>query len=121
MCASVTISDRCLRLAGRLRRPIFTTAAKVLVKVAGGKALTFGGGFLIGGGASAAGGSVKPGAGTVVGGVVGGFAGGIAAMIGVEFALLKLEETISRTEFEIEIMQVIDEAERNFLKQLGLL
>ncbi len=106
--------------AKAIGKPIFAVAAKTLAKIAGGKALSFGGGVLIGGGTGAAGGSIIPGAGTVVGAIAGGVAGGIAVMLGVDFALLKLDEAVSRKEFEAEIIHAIDEAESDLLAELGL-
>jgi hypothetical protein len=99
---------------------VFKTAAAALVKMAGGKAISLGGGILLGAGSGAAAGSVVPGAGTTAGAIAGGIAGGIAVMLGVDFALLKLDEELSRTDFETEIMAAIDSAESELLAQLGL-
>jgi hypothetical protein len=99
---------------------VFKAAAGALVKIAGSKAISLGGGILIGGGSGAAGGSVVPGVGTTAGAIVGSIAGGIAVMLGVDFTLLKLDEEISRSDFEAEIIASIDAAEAELLVQLGI-
>ena len=94
---------------------VFKMAAGALVKVAGSKALTLGGGILVGAGTGGAGGSVVPGIGTSAGAVVGGIVGGIAAMVGVDYGLLKLDEAVSREAFQAEIIAAINESEAEFL------
>ena len=94
---------------------VFKMAAGALIKIAGSKALTLGGGILVGAGTGGAGGSVVPGIGMTAGAVVGGIVGGIAAMVGVDYGLLKLDEAVSREEFSIEIIGAINESEAEFL------
>lgn len=98
----------------------FKLGAKALVKVAGTKALSLGGGVVAGGVAGGAGGSVVPGLGTGAGAVVGGIVGGIAVMVGVDFMALKLEEMLDREEFGTDLLASIDAAEAEALKALGL-
>jgi hypothetical protein len=98
----------------------FKTAAAAIAKIAGSKALSLVGGILIGGGTGAASGSVVPVVGTTAGAIAGGIVGGAAVMFGVDFALLKLEEEISRADFEVEIIASIDAAEAELLGELGL-
>ncbi len=69
-----------------------------------------GGGAVIGGVL----GSVIPGAGTVVGGVIGGVIGGVL----IDATLLKLEESISRDKFKLEIVTAIREAKEEFKTKL---
>jgi hypothetical protein len=106
--------------AKMVAKGIFAAAADALVKIAGSKALSLGSGMLIGAGTGAAGGSVVPGAGTTAGAIIGGLAGGLAVMVGVDFTLLKLDEAVSRTQFEAEIMAAIDAAEDEMRQELGL-
>jgi len=96
----------------------FKAAAAALVKMAGSKGLSIGGGVLIGGGTGAAGGSVVPGLGTVAGGVIGGIAGGVAVWIGVDYAMLRLEEEISRDAFEADILAAIAQTEAEIMAVL---
>ncbi|MCR8724711.1 hypothetical protein [Frigidibacter sp. ROC022] len=98
----------------------FKLGAKALVKVAGTKALTVGGGILAGGGAGGLGGSVVPGLGTGAGAVIGGIVGGVGVMVGVDFLALKLEEEISRSAFEADLLAAIDAAEADARRSLGL-
>ena len=94
---------------------VFKMAAGALIKIAGSKALTLGGGILVGAGTGGAGGSVVPGIGTTAGAVVGGIVGGIAAMVGVDYGLLKLDEAVLREAFQAEIIAAINESEAEFL------
>ncbi|MCC7320581.1 MAG: hypothetical protein IT542_06330 [Rubellimicrobium sp.] len=98
--------------------PLFKTAASALVKLAGGRlaaALAGAGtGALAGGGA----GSVIPGAGTAVGAFVGGAIGFIGAWIGTDYLLLRLDEAVSRADFEAEILSAIDATEAEFIAAL---
>lgn len=99
---------------------VFKAAAAALAKIAGSKALSFLGG--VGAGALGGGtvGSVLPGAGTIAGSVIGGIVGGAAVMVGVDFAMIKLEEEISRDAFEAEILAAIDATETELMQELGL-
>lgn len=98
----------------------FRTAAATLAKLATSRAMTLGGGILIGAGGGGAVGSVIPGAGTVGGAVIGGVVGGAAVMFGVDWTLLQLEEAISRDEFRADLLAAIDLAEADLLDQYGL-
>ncbi|MBB5210112.1 hypothetical protein [Microbulbifer hydrolyticus] len=75
------------------------------------------------GGASAAAGavigSVIPGAGTLVGAIIG---AGVGLVVGVtvDYALLEVEEELTRDEFKQQILQSIDVARIEHRKQLGL-
>jgi phage tail tape-measure protein len=77
------------------------------------------GGAAAGAGGGALAGSIVPVLGTTVGAAVGGVLGGVAAWIGTDYALLALDEAISREGFEAEILLAIDEAEAEFLSSLG--
>ena len=89
---------------------MFKAAAKAVAKVATSKAAGTGGGFLIGGAI----GSVIPVAGTAVGGVIGGIIGGVI----IDATLLKLEESISRDKFKLEIVTAIRGVKAEFKSTL---
>ncbi|MCC6981873.1 MAG: hypothetical protein IT535_01250 [Bauldia sp.] len=93
-------------------------AAMALAKLAGGKLAAGGAGAF--GGAVVGGfvGSVVPGAGTAAGAAIGGLAGGLLFGVGADYLLLKLEEELSRDEFQAQILAAIDEAETDFLAAL---
>ena len=97
----------------------FGLAGEALGKLALGKAAGWMGGAAAGAGGGALAGSVVPVLGTTVGAAVGGVLGGVVAWIGTDYALLALDEAISREGFEAEILLAIDEAEAEFLTSLG--
>ena len=93
-------------------------AVQGLGKLLAGKAA---GGSLGAGGGAAAGaalGSFIPGFGTVAGAMLGGVLGGVAAGIGVDKALIELEELVSREQFRTELLQVIEDLRQEFLGEL---
>ena len=53
-----------------------------------------------------------------VGAVVGGVLGGLAIGVATDYALIRIEEVVSRDEFEAEILLAIDEAQTELLGQL---
>ncbi len=94
-------------------------AAAALAKLAGGKLAAGGAGTVAGAFIGGAIGSLVPGAGTAAGAVIGGAAGGILMGVGVDYLLLKLEEELSREQFQAEIVAAIDEAETEFMASLS--
>ncbi|TNC51540.1 hypothetical protein FHG66_05080 [Rubellimicrobium rubrum] len=98
-------------LAKVLAKEAFGLAAEAVGKVALGKVAGGLGGAATGAGAGALAGSVVPGLGTTVGAVVGGVLGGLAIGVAADYALLELEEAVSRPDFEAQILAAIDEAE----------
>lgn len=93
-------------------------ASKAVVKVALSKTAGALGGAGAGAAAGAAIGSVVPGVGTAVGAVVGGVAGAVAVGVGVDYLLLKLEETWSREDFRQQILASIETQRSAFLAEL---
>jgi hypothetical protein len=83
------------------------TAAAMLIKVVGGKALSSSAGAAAGAGIGAAAGTVVPGVGTAFGAVIGA-AIGITAGVSVDKLLIELEEMWSRDQFKAEIMKEIN-------------
>lgn len=96
----------------------FGLATEAVARLALGKAAGGLGGAAAGAGAGALAGSVVPGLGTTVGAVVGGVMGGLAVGVATDYALLEIEEAVSREAFEAEIMAALDAAEREFLAAL---
>jgi hypothetical protein len=93
-------------------------AAKGLGKLLASKAAGSTAGAGAGAATGAALGSVVPGFGTALGALVGGVIGGLALGLGVDYALLGLEEAIGREEFRSELLAAIDEAREEFLATL---
>ena len=90
---------------------------KVLAKVLGKAVLKLGAkaaaGNIAGAGGALAGatiGSIVPGVGTAIGAVAGGVIVGGATAVGIDFALLKIDEAMSRDEFKRELVAAIQEA-----------
>ena len=90
---------------------------KVLAKVLGKAVLKLGAkaaaGNIAGAGGALAGatiGSIVPGVGTAIGAVAGGIIVGGATAVGIDFALLKIDEAMSREEFKRELVAAIQEA-----------
>ncbi|EPX83097.1 hypothetical protein ruthe_02714 [Rubellimicrobium thermophilum DSM 16684] len=113
-------------LAGKLvakiaAKEVFALATEALAKLALGKAAGGLGGAAAGAAAGAAVGSIVPGFGTTIGAIAGGIAGGLAIGVATDWALLRLDEMISREAFEAEILSAIDEAERELLAAIGVL
>jgi hypothetical protein len=97
---------------------VFALAAETVGKLALGKAAGGFGGAAAGAGAGALAGSVVPGVGTTVGAVVGGVLGGLAVGVATDYALLEIEEAVSREAFEAEIVAALDAAEAELLASL---
>jgi hypothetical protein len=93
-------------------------AGMALAKLAGGKLAAGGAGTVVGAFIGGGIGSLIPGAGTAAGAFIGGAIGGIAVGVGADYLLLKLEEELSREEFQAEIIAAIDAAEADFLAAL---
>jgi len=92
--------------------------AQALIKVTAGKAASLLGGAAAGAAGGAAIGSVIPGAGTAVGAAIGGIIGGLTVGLTVEKLLLMLEETFSRDEFRLQILEAIADEKIEFEKSL---
>jgi hypothetical protein len=105
-------------IAKLLAKEAFGLAAEAVAKLAVGKAAGGLGGAMASAGAGALAGSVVPGIGTTVGAAVGGVLGGLALGVATDYALIRVEELVSRDEFEAQIMSAIDEAEADLLEQL---
>jgi hypothetical protein len=101
-------------LAKVLAKEAFGLAAEAAGKLVLGKAAGGLGSAAAGAGAGALAGSVVPGLGTTVGAVVGGVMGGLAIGVATDYALLELDEAVSRDDFEAQILAAIDEAEAEF-------
>jgi len=97
---------------------VFALAAETVAKLALGKAAGGLGGVTAGAGAGALAGSVVPGVGTTVGAVVGGVLGGLAVAVATDYALLEIEEAVSREAFGAEILASLDAAEAELLASL---
>lgn len=97
---------------------VFGLAAEAVAKLAVGKAAGGLGGAAAGAGAGALAGSVVPGVGTTIGAVVGGVVGGIAVGVATDYALIRIEEAVSRGAFEAEILAVLDASEAELLASL---
>lgn len=93
-------------------------AAKALVKLAGKKATGLLTGVIAGGAMGGVGGSTVPGLGTGVGAVVGGIVGGVAVWVGVDFLAIKLEEEVSRSTFNADLLAAIDASEAEVRRTL---
>lgn len=93
-------------------------ASKAVVKVALSKTAGASGGAGAGAAAGAAIGSIVPGVGTAAGAIVGGIAGAVAVGVGVDYLLLKLEETWSREGFRQQILASIETQRSAFLAEL---
>lgn len=93
---------------------VIKLAAKSMAKVATSKVAGGAAGAAIG----AAIGSVVPIAGTAVGAAIG-FATGVAMGVAIDAGLLQLEEIYSREEFKAQILEAIDEQEREFNAMLS--
>lgn len=89
-------------------------AAKAMAKVTAGKLAGGTAGAAIGAGI----GSVIPGAGTLIGSAIG-LVAGLIMGVSIDAALLELEEYYSRDEFRSQIMEAIDEQEREFSAMLA--
>ncbi len=105
-------------IAKLLAKEAVGLAAEAVAKLAVGKAAGGLGGTAAGAGAGALAGSVVPGVGTTIGAVVGGVLGGLAIGVASDYALLELEEAVSRGDFEAQILSAIDEAEAEVLATL---
>jgi hypothetical protein len=105
-------------IAKLLAKEAFGLAAEAVAKLAVAKAAGGLGGAAAGAGAGALAGSVVPGLGTTVGAAIGGVLGGFAVGVATDYALIRVEELVSRDEFEAEIRRAIDEAEAELLGQL---
>ncbi len=110
-------------LAGKVIAKLVTSeafglAAEALAKLAVGKAAGGLGGAAAGAGAGALAGSVVPGLGTTVGAVLGGVVGGLAVGVATDYALIRVEEAVSREAFEAEILAALDAAEAELLASL---
>jgi hypothetical protein len=97
---------------------VFGLAAETVAKLAMGKAAGGLGGAAIGAGTGAVAGSVVPGVGTTIGAVVGGVVGGLAVGVATDYALIRIEEAVSREAFEAEILAAINAAEAELLASL---
>ncbi|TNC74212.1 hypothetical protein [Rubellimicrobium roseum] len=106
-------------VAKLMAKEAFGLAAEAVAKLAVGKAAGGLGGAAAGAGAGALAGSVVPGIGTTLGALVGGVAGGLAIGVATDYALIEIEEAVSRDAFEAEIIRSIDEAEAAFLANFG--
>ena len=105
-------------VAKLLAKEAFGLAAEEVAKLAVGKAAGGLGGAMAGAGAGALAGSVVPGIGTTVGAAVGGVVGGLALGVATDYALIRLDEAVSRDDFEAQILAAIDEAEADLLGRL---
>jgi len=105
-------------IAKLLAKEAFGLAAEAVAKLAMAKAAGGLGGAAAGAGAGALAGSVVPGIGTTVGAAIGGVLGGLALGVATDYALIRVEEAVSRDEFEAEIRLAIDEAETELLGQM---
>ncbi|OUD13864.1 hypothetical protein [Thioflexithrix psekupsensis] len=95
------------------------TSGKIVTKLVArtaAKATGIGSGAATGAAAGAAAGSVVPVAGTAIGAAVGGIIGAVAGWLITDQVVLKLDELLNRSEFEIEIRTAIDE-QKVLLKQ----
>lgn len=97
---------------------VFGLAAEAVAKLAVGKAAGGLGGAAAGAGAGALAGSVVPGVGTTIGAVVGGVVGGLAVGVATDYALLRIDEAVSREAFEAELLGALDAAETELLASL---
>lgn len=106
-------------LAKLVASEAFGLAAEAVGKLAVAKAAGGLGGAAAGAGAGALAGSVVPGLGTTIGAAVGGVIGGLALGVATDYALLRIEEGVSRDAFEAEILAALDAAEAELLASLG--
>ncbi len=105
-------------MAKLVAKEAFGLAAEAVAKLTLAKAAGGLGGAAAGAGAGALAGSVVPGIGTTVGAAVGGVLGGLALGVATDYAMIRIEEAVSREAFEAEIRLSITEAEREFLAQI---
>lgn len=105
-------------VAKLVAKEAFGLAAEAVAKLAVAKAAGGLGGAAAGAGAGALAGSVVPGIGTTVGAAVGGVIGGLALGVATDYALIRIEEAVSREAFAAEILAAIDEAEAELLAGL---
>jgi hypothetical protein len=105
-------------VAKLVAKEAFGLAAEAVAKLATVKAAGGLGGAAAGAGAGALAGSVVPGIGTTIGAAVGGVLGGLALGVATDYAMIRIEEAVSREAFEAEILMAITEAEQEFLAQL---
>ncbi len=104
------------------------TLASVTVRFSGGSSAKLAAGKLAGGAGGALGGALAGGAigsvvplvGTTLGAAIGGVVGALATGVTVEYLILKLEEQISRSAFQDQILSAINAAEADFLAGLSV-
>jgi hypothetical protein len=114
--ASALIARRAV--ASLVARGSLRIAAKAL-QVAGGRAIGGFGGAAAGAAAGGVAGSVVPGLGTAIGALAGGIVGGLGVGLGVDYAVLKLEEALSRETNRAGIIAAIDAKEAELRRDLG--
>lgn len=110
------------------KKVVAQLAAKGTIKIAGSALAKLAAGKLAGGAGGAFGGALAGGAigsvvplvGTALGAAIGGVVGALATGVTVEYLILKLEEQISRSAFQDQILSAINEAEADFLAGLSV-
>jgi hypothetical protein len=107
-------------VAKMVNKSIAKSAAKALAKAAASKATGSAAGAGAGAAAGAAIGSVVPGVGTVVGAAVGGVLGALSVGVVMDKSLLELEELVNREDYRRELLDSIDESQKEFNEKVRL-
>lgn len=95
-------------------------SGRALAKLATGRLASRSAAMVAGGIAGGSAGSVVPGAGTGVGALIGAAIAGLTFGVGTDYLLLKLEEQLSRADFQRDIMASIDAYEADFLESFNV-
>jgi len=107
------------RIAAKITgKQVFKIAVEAVVKMAVKKTMGVGGGATAGAAIGAGVGSAVPVVGTAAGAVVGGVAGGVGTWIATDYALVKLEEYLSRDSFKREILSGVNAQKTEMMKAL---
>ena len=99
---------------------VIKIAAKAAAKVAATKFVAGSVGATVGSTIGMVAGSVVPIAGTATGAVVGGFIGALVVGVGADVLLLKLEESMNRSEFRAKLTEVLNLERQNMLDKVKL-
>ena len=107
------------RIASKVAgKQAFKIAVEAVAKLVVKRAIGGGGGAVAGAAVGAGVGSVVPVVGTGIGAAAGGAIGGIGAWIATDYALVKLEEYLSRENFKREILSSVNEQKAEVMKAL---